>query len=97
MKRRTLTVTVLAVVAVIAAALVLTGNYMVSFALIPEEHGRDTGLERQRADERYPGIIAWYDSLRADGVLRDTVITETGITACTACMCPRRGRPTEAR
>ena len=52
MKRRTLTVTVLAVVAVIAAALVLTGNYMVSFALIPEEHGRDTGLERQRADER---------------------------------------------
>ena len=47
MKRRTLTVTVLAVVAVIAAALVLTGTYMVSFA--------------------------------------------------TACMCPRRGRPTEAR
>lgn len=78
MKRRTLTVTVLAVVAVIAAALVLTGNYMVSFALIPEEHGRDTGMERQRADERYPGIIAWYDSLRADGVLRDTVITGNG-------------------
>lgn len=67
-----------AVPAALAVLLIAVGNYMVSFALLPEDSGRDIAKERERAESRYPGIMAWYDSLRAGGILRDTVMTGTG-------------------
>lgn len=62
--------------AVIAATLLcsscLVGRYMVDYALLPEEHGNDIEGDRKVAEQRYPGIIEWYDTLVEQGVFKDT-------------------------
>ena len=67
-----------AVAVVLCIASFLVGNYMCSYALLPEEHGNDLAGDRKKVDGRYPGIIAWYDSLRTDGVYRDSTLTGEG-------------------
>lgn len=51
------------------------GRIVCDFALKPKKYLKSIDEARQIAEERYPGIVDWYDSLRADGVFRDTVIT----------------------
>ena len=65
--------------AVIAALVFLTGcaagRFMSKYALQPTPHGVDD-IERCRhkADSLLPGSTKWYDDLKAQGILRDTVI-----------------------
>ena len=71
---------ILALIAVLAAALLvsgcLAGRYMSGYALTPEPHGvADIERTRAKADSLCPGSTAWYDGLKAEGVLRDTFIT----------------------
>lgn len=56
----------------------LVGNYMCKYALLPEEHGNDIEGDRAKAESRYPGIIAWYDSLHVAGIFRDTSLVGEG-------------------
>ena len=65
---------------VIALSLLLfsgcvAGKFMSGFALTPTPHGIDD-IERTRhkADSLMPGSTAWYDGLKAQGILKDTVI-----------------------
>ncbi|MBQ9309308.1 MAG: alpha/beta hydrolase [Bacteroidales bacterium] len=54
----------------------LAGKYMCNYALKPENHGpADIERTRAKADSLSPGSIAWYDGLKAQGILKDTVIT----------------------
>lgn len=56
------------------------GRMICDVALTPKTVYRDINEARDIAEKRYPGLISWYDSLRADGIFRDTVITgETGV------------------
>lgn len=67
---------ILKLAAVAAVALLcsscLVGKYMCNYALLPEEHGNDIEGDRKKTESRYPGILAWYDNLVAEGVFRDT-------------------------
>ena len=56
----------------------LAGRYMCNYALLPEEHGNDIEGDRAKTEKRYPGIIAWYDSLHAGGIFKDTTIVGEG-------------------
>lgn len=69
-----------AVILVTAATVTscLAGKYMCNFALLPEEHGNELQADRQKTEERYPGIIEWYDGLRSDGTFKDTSIIGEG-------------------
>ena len=51
----------------------LAGKYMAGYALQPTPHGVDD-IERTRhkADSLLPGSTAWYDGLKARGILQDT-------------------------
>ena len=53
----------------------LAGRYMSNYALTPTPHGIDD-IERTRhkADSLLPGSTAWYDALKAEGILKDTTI-----------------------
>ena len=53
----------------------LAGKYMSNYALVPSTHGVDD-IERTRAkaDSLMPGSTAWYDGLKAEGILKDTII-----------------------
>ena len=53
----------------------LAGRYMSKYALTPTPHGIDD-IERTRhkADSLLPGSTAWYDALKAQGILKDTTI-----------------------
>ena len=52
------------------------GKYMSGYALTPEPHGiADIERTRAKADSLLPGSTAWYDSLKALDILKDTVIT----------------------
>ena len=54
----------------------LAGKFMSSFALNPEVHGvADIERTRHKADSLCPGSTAWYDGLKAQGILKDTMIT----------------------
>ena len=54
----------------------LAGKFMSNFALRPEPHGvADIERTRHKADSLMPGSTAWYDRLKAQGVLKDTTIT----------------------
>ena len=56
------------------------GRMICDVALTPKTVYRDIDEARDIAEERYPGLIPWYDSLRAVGVFKDTVIMgETGV------------------
>ncbi len=53
----------------------LAGKYMCNYALTPTPHGiDDIERTRQKADSLLPGSTAWYDSLKDQGVLKDTTI-----------------------
>lgn len=68
--------------ALTAAALTLNGclagKYMCNYALLPEEHGNDLAGDRRKTEERYPGIIKWYDTLHDGGIFKDTAIVGEG-------------------
>lgn len=53
----------------------VAGRFMSKYALSPKVHGVDD-IERTRhkADSLMPGSTAWYDSLKALGVMRDTFV-----------------------
>ena len=68
----------LSLVAILCVFSFLIGNYMCKVALLPEEHGNDFDGDRAKTEGRYPGIIAWYDSLHAAGIFRDTTIVGEG-------------------
>ncbi len=53
----------------------LGGKYMANYALRPPVHGiADIERTRAKADSLLPGSTAWYDDLKAQGVMRDTFI-----------------------
>ena len=56
----------------------MVGKFMCNYALLPEEHGNDIEGDRVKVEERYPGIIAWYDALRSDGTYRDGTLEGEG-------------------
>lgn len=74
----------------------LVGRYMCNYALLPEEHGNDLAGDRQKADERYPGIIAWYDAIHDGGIFKDTLITGEGGYRLHAVYAPA-SRPSDAQ
>lgn len=72
---RKLTRFVIIVCSVLALNACIAGRYMSNYALTPSPHGIDD-IERTRhkADSLMPGSTAWYDGLKARGILKDTVI-----------------------
>ncbi len=56
----------------------VVGTYMCKYALLPEEHGNDIEGDRAKTEGRYPGIIAWYDSLHTAGIFKDTTLIGEG-------------------
>ena len=68
----------LVVLTVCCVSSCLVGNYMCKYALLPEEHGNDIEGDRTKTESRYPGIIAWYDSLHTAGIFRDTTLIGEG-------------------
>ena len=68
--------TILAIMlVVVVAAFVLGGNYMVGFALSPDPGRARTDSMKQILFTRFPYMEQWYDSVKAEGALRDTFIT----------------------
>lgn len=67
------------VLAVLLAAFLVSacvaGRVMTKYALAPKVHGVDDfERTRHKADSLMPGSTAWYDSLKAQGVLKDTFV-----------------------
>ena len=85
--------------AIILAAVALSscaaGRFMSNFALTPTPHGVDD-IERTRhkADSLLPGSTAWYDSLKAQGVLKDTFIVGYNDYKVHACYVPAKNPAT---
>ena len=53
----------------------LGGKFMSNYALRPPVHGiQDIERTRQKADSLLPGSTAWYDDLKAKGVMKDTFV-----------------------
>ena len=53
----------------------IAGKYMSNYALKPTPHGvEDIERTRHKADSLMPGSTAWYDGLKAQGILKDTTI-----------------------
>ena len=73
--RNILTRILVVALSVIALSSCAAGKYMSRYALTFEPHGIDD-IERTRhkADSLRPGSTAWYDSLKALDLLKDTVI-----------------------
>ena len=72
--KRVLTVCTVFFTAVLATGC-LAGKYMSNYALTPKVHGiADIERTRQKADSLCPGSTAWYDGLKAQGILKDTTI-----------------------
>ena len=71
------------------------GRFMSNFALTPTPHGVDD-IERTRhkADSLMPGSTAWYDGLKAQGVLRDTFIVGYNDFKVHACYVPAKNPAT---
>lgn len=74
----------------------LAGKYMCNYALLPSPHGVDD-IERTRhkADSLMPGSTAWYDGLKAEGLLKDTTIVGYNGYKIHACYVPA-AKPAEA-
>ena len=54
----------------------LAGKFMCGYALQPKPHGvEDIERTRAKADSLLPGSTAWYDQLKAQGILKDVTIT----------------------
>ena len=61
--------------AAISLSSCMAGRFMSNYALTPQPHGvADIERTRHKADSLLPGSTAWYDGLKAQGVLRDTFI-----------------------
>ena len=71
---KTVTRTVLVLAVVLCVSSCLVGRYMCNYSLLPAEHGNDLEGDRTKTESRYPGIIAWYDSLHNRGIFRDTTL-----------------------
>ncbi len=71
---KTVTRTVLVLAVVLCVSSCLVGRYMCNYSLLPAEHGNDLEGDRTKTESRYPGIVAWYDSLHNRGVFRDTTL-----------------------
>ena len=88
-----------AAIALVALSLnsCLAGKYMSDYALKPTPHGVDD-IERTRhkADSLMPGSTAWYDSLRAQGILKDAWTTSDEGYKLHACYVPA-AKPEEAQ
>ena len=54
----------------------IAGKFMAGYALQPKPHGVDD-IERTRhkADSLLPGSTVWYDTLKEQGILKDTWTT----------------------
>ena len=69
----------------------LAGKFMSKYALQPATHGVDD-IERTRhkADSLMPGSTAWYDGLKAQGILKDTWTTSWDDKKLHACYVPAK-------
>ena len=69
----------------------LAGKYMSNYALKPTPHGTDD-IERTRhkADSLMPGSTVWYDDLKAQGILKDTMIVGYNDFKVHACFVPAK-------
>ena len=75
----------------------LAGKYMSDYALKPTPHGGDDiARTRHKADSLLPGSTAWYDGLKAQGILKDSWITSDEGYKLHASYVPA-ARPEEAR
>ena len=88
-----------AAIALVALSLnsCLAGKYMSDYALKPAQHGVDD-IERTRhkADSLMPGSTAWYDDLKAQGILKDAWTTSDEGYKLHACYVPA-AKPEEAQ
>ena len=77
--------------AAISLSSCMAGRFMSNFALAPTPHGVDD-IERTRhkADSLLPGSTAWYDGLKARGILKDTVIVGYNDFKVHACYVPAK-------
>ena len=75
----------------------MAGKFMAHYALTPSTHGVDD-IERTRhkADSLMPGSTAWYDGLKAQGILKDSWITNDDGYKLHACYVPA-AKPEEAK
>ncbi|MGM9788014.1 MAG: alpha/beta hydrolase [Candidatus Cryptobacteroides sp.] len=68
----------LIIVAVLIGLILLVGIgggiYMVGYALDRDDVEKDFLEEREKAERKCPGILAWWDALEAEGILKDTVM-----------------------
>ena len=79
--------------AIAAVALCLSacaaGKFMSKYALQPSRHGvEDIDRTRHKADSLMPGSTAWYDGLKAQGILKDSWITSDEGYKLHACYVP---------
>ena len=83
------------ILTVLALNSCLAGKYMSRYALAPAQHGIDD-IERTRhkADSLMPGSTAWYDSLKAQGTLKDTTIVGYRDFKVHACYVPAKNPAT---
>ena len=89
----------IAAVALMAISLnsCLAGKYMTNYALKPTPHGvEDIERTRHKADSLMPGSTAWYDGLKAQGILKDSWITNDEGYKLHACYVPA-AKPEEAK
>ena len=67
----------------------MAGRFMSNYALTPEPHGvADIERTRHKADSLLPGSTAWYDGLKAQGILKDTTIVGYNNFKVHACYVP---------
>lgn len=89
----------IAAVALMAISLnsCLAGKFMSNYALKPTPHGvEDIERTRHKADSLMPGSTAWYDGLKAQGILKDSWITNDEGYKLHACYVPA-AKPEEAK
>ena len=69
----------------------LAGKFMCNYALKPTPHGvEDIERTRHKADSLLPGSTAWYDDLKAQGILKDHWITSDEGHKLHACSVPAK-------
>ena len=67
----------------------LGGKFMANYALNFEPHGvADIDRCRQKADSLMPGSTAWFDGLKAQGVIKDTILTSFNGNKIYGCYAP---------
>ena len=75
----------------------LAGKYMTRRVLAPKVHGEaDIERTRHKADSLMPGSTAWYDGLKARGLLKDQWMTNAEGFRLHACSVPA-ANPSEAK